>query len=439
MKSKNTNDTLKKSFIEAAGKATLLLYAQDRRHSVPCLQILDKYIVLSFFDRGGSLSTATFDIHENPDIFLHILLSVSTALIANIGFDKTVFWDDKSRKRVLVAWNGSSTEDNGEGNSAVFLDQLIFISDALHGCGTTVWAGSTKDPTSQTSWQQVIVKDSWIDPLQRFTEGCLLARLNDAGVKGVPRLIHKQQVQGPHPSHGGVKINMSTHLLRKLLLQLDNRQYQLHVLSHLLMEPVRMQLMSFPSLAQLLITFIDYVLTHKDAIDKAKVLHRDISLLNLLLVHWSPSINDDRCLDFLIDLPPETCKCLQDKIRGLPYQGLLVDWGYAMPLDVPASDPEHIPKASPSTPPHNAPPTSPISLPGNLALGDDSVPIQISDPDEIKGCIVHIALTELKDDHEIALSMGRDTSPDQLQLLIDTNPLYRTMGSSIQGMTNGVH
>ncbi|KIK19916.1 hypothetical protein PISMIDRAFT_106732 [Pisolithus microcarpus 441] len=286
-----------------------------------------------------------------------------------------VFWDDKSRKRVLVAWNGSSTEDNGEGNSAVFLDQLIFISDALHGRSTTIWAGSTKDPTSQTSQWQVIVKDSWIDPLWRFTEGCLLARLNDVGVEGVPWPIHKQQVQGPHPSHGGVKINMLTHLLCKLLLQLDNHQYQLHVLSCLLTELVGMQLMLFPSLAQLLIAFIDYVLTHKDAIDKAKVLHHDISLLNLLLIHWSPSINDDCCLDFLIDLPPETCEHLQDKIQGLPYRGLLADWGYAVPLDVPAPDPEHIPKASPSTPPHNAPPTSPISLPGNLASGDDSDPI----------------------------------------------------------------
>ncbi|KAI5984240.1 hypothetical protein EDC04DRAFT_2914418 [Pisolithus marmoratus] len=426
MKSKNNNGTLKKSFIEAASKAALLLYAQDGRHSAPCLQILDKYIVLSFFDRGGSLLTTAFDIHKNPDIFLHILLGVSTAPIANIGFDKMVFWDDKSRKTVLVVWNGSSSEQNDEGNSAVFLDQLIFISDVLHGHGTTVWAGSMKDPASQTSQQQVIVKDSWIDPLQRFMEGCLLARLNDANVEGVAWLIHKQQVQGPHLSHGGVKINMSTHLLHKLLWQLDNRQYQLHVLSCLLMEPVGMQIMSFSSLAQLLVAFIDYVLTHKDAIDKAKVLHCNISLLNLLLVHWSPSTNGDHCLDFLINLLLETCEHLQDKIWGLSYQGLLVDWGYATPLDALAPDSEHSPKALPSTPPHNLPPTSPISLPHNLALGDDSVPIQISDPDKIKGHIIHITLAELKDDHAIALSMGRDSSLDQLQLSINTNPLYCT-------------
>ncbi|KAF8551004.1 hypothetical protein OG21DRAFT_1524747 [Imleria badia] len=37
IKSKMASDTLKKSYIKAAGKTTLLLYAQDGRHSAPCL------------------------------------------------------------------------------------------------------------------------------------------------------------------------------------------------------------------------------------------------------------------------------------------------------------------------------------------------------------------------------------------------------------------
>ena len=96
-----------------------------------------------------SFSTVAFNIHENPEVFLCVLLSVSTASMASIRFDKMVFWDSCEKKRVLVAWKGSS-ESNQEDDLLVFLEQLIFISDALHGCSTTVWAGSMKNPTQKS-------------------------------------------------------------------------------------------------------------------------------------------------------------------------------------------------------------------------------------------------------------------------------------------------
>ncbi|KAI5986625.1 hypothetical protein EDD15DRAFT_2373072 [Pisolithus albus] len=431
MKSKNTTDTLRKSYIEGAGKTALLLYAQDGRHSAPYLRMLGHYIVLTFFDRGGSLSTAAFDIHDYPDFFLRILLGISTAPIETIGFDETVFWDrDDKKKKVLVAWKGSSSEDD-KGNPTVSLEQLIFISDTLHGRGTTVWAGSMKDPTSPTARRQIVVKDSWIDPLRKFTEGSMLAKLNDANVEGVPRLIHEQQVQGPHPSRAEMKVNMSTHFLRRLVSQSGGRQYQLRVLSRLLTEPLGIQIMAFSSLAQLLIAFLDYVQIHKDAIVKAKVLHRDISLLNLLLVIWDASRGDSHRLDFLDHLPPETREHLQAKIQEIPYRGFLADWGYAVPIDVPQTEayttpePEG-PSTSPSTPHHDAPPTSPISPPNTSTSVDNSVPVRIPVPSEGTDRVAYIALSELKDVHEIMLSMGRDPLPDRSQPSVDTNPLYRT-------------
>lgn len=177
--------------------------------------------------------------------------------MASIGLDEMVFWDSCEKKRVLVAWKGSS-KSNQEDDLLVFLEQLIFISDALHGCSTTVWAGSMKDPT-QKSWWWVIIKDSWINPLQKFMEENLLARLNNANVKGVPQLIHKQQVQAPHPSGTGVTVNMSMHFLHAFLLLSYSHPYQLQVLSCLVTEPCGASIMSFSSLTELLIAFINYV------------------------------------------------------------------------------------------------------------------------------------------------------------------------------------
>ena len=182
---------MKKSYTEIAGKTALLLYAQDGRHSAPCLRILGHSIVLTFFDRGGSLSTSAIDINQQPEEFLCILVGLSCAHPDHLGFNETIIWEKDGRKRILIAWHGDPTEA-GE----VVLDKIIFISDALHGCGTTVWAGWLYPPSSQPQQEprQIVVKDSWINPLRKYTEGNILARLNEAGIKGVPEF----EVLTPH-------------------------------------------------------------------------------------------------------------------------------------------------------------------------------------------------------------------------------------------------
>lgn len=77
MKKWKTASTVKQSYTEVAGKTALLLYTQDGRHSASSLRILGDYIVLTFFDRGGSLSTVSIDINKYPEEFLHILIGIS--------------------------------------------------------------------------------------------------------------------------------------------------------------------------------------------------------------------------------------------------------------------------------------------------------------------------------------------------------------------------
>ena len=78
------------SYIEAAGKASCLLYAQDGHHSAPCIHILSSSMYLTIFDRGRSLSTAGFDIHTKPDVFLHILVGVSMGTLRACSQTKSV-------------------------------------------------------------------------------------------------------------------------------------------------------------------------------------------------------------------------------------------------------------------------------------------------------------------------------------------------------------
>ena len=182
------------------------------------------------------------DINEYPEEFLRILISLSHAPLGHIGFNKTVISCADGKKCILVAWTGDLV-----GSEVIGMDSLLFISDALQGRTTTVWAAQMYSP-EKPPWR-IMVKDSWINPLQKFTEGSILARLNKAGVKGVPRLIHEQQVQGPHPLRIDSEVNQSTHFLWTFLSHIKVPSYHVHVLSCLLTEPLGQRILDFSSLA----------------------------------------------------------------------------------------------------------------------------------------------------------------------------------------------
>ena len=127
-------------------------------------------------------------MHTSPELFLCILLRVTFVPWTTLGFDPTVH-EVKNKTRDIEVTLIS-------GNTTINVNELLFISGSLHGCGTTVWS-STLMLSGET--QDVVVKDSFIDPLRRYTKGRILAMLNKAGVVSVPQLVHKQLVQIEHP------------------------------------------------------------------------------------------------------------------------------------------------------------------------------------------------------------------------------------------------
>lgn len=261
VKSINNYDSSKASFKEIAGKTSVVLCAQDGRHAAPSLRILGSDVGLIFFDRGGSLETCLIDVHGDPELFLRLLVGLTAASPTLLGSDIPPPENSDGDRRVLITQKGTSE------TKEIKLDSLLFISDALHGRGTTVWAASmdSNDPKSPHSRTPVVVKDSWIDPLRKYSEGYILATLNDAGVTGVPTLLQEQQVQVPHPTRPDELFNSSTHLIHALLppanRNVKGRQYQLRVLSRLITTPVGLSISNFDSLTELLVVFIDYVVS----------------------------------------------------------------------------------------------------------------------------------------------------------------------------------
>ena len=107
-----------------------------------------------------------------------------------------------------------------------------------------------------------MVKELWIDPLRKYTEGMILHILEQHGIKGVPTLVSKQQVKTPHqdPECSHIMVNQSTHFL---LLALPHNPFTFHlwVLSHLVSQPLGKLILEFSSLGELLVVFLDYFIS----------------------------------------------------------------------------------------------------------------------------------------------------------------------------------
>ena len=119
--------------------------------------------------------------------------------------------------------------------------------------------------------KEVIVKDSWVDPLRQYMEGRILKILEAAGVEGIPRLVHKQQVQTRHPIMQEL-LNNSTHILHTLLKAPGaSALYYLHVLLCLISKPRGYPIFDFTSLAELLVGVVDCLSGVLDCCDLASI------------------------------------------------------------------------------------------------------------------------------------------------------------------------
>ena len=246
VKKRYSEENKKDSYIELADKVAFLLEVQDGHYAMPSIQLVGTSIIFTLFDRGGSISTYPLDIHQFPKEFLRILLGITFADGTMFGFDSTVSPTQNGQKRIWIIM-----QDN---KYTIFVDTLLFFSGMLHGQGMMVWSSIV---TINEELQEVMVKDTWVDPLRRYTEGRILKILEVAKVKGVPRLVHEQQVQTKHPVTQQI-LNHSTHILRSLLGIMDgDPPYNLHVLSRLISKPRGYPIFDFTSLAELLITLID--------------------------------------------------------------------------------------------------------------------------------------------------------------------------------------
>ena len=166
----------------------------------------------------------------------------------------------------------------------------------------------------------------------------------------------------------------------------------------------------------LYMSLIELLIAHKNAVEVAGILHRDVSLVNLFLTYTTQS-NHMEFVQKMSGLSANAQVELCERIGNVKQQGVLGDWGYTVPMTEHSTG-----TASPDV--AADPPTLSIKMPSQTA--DKSTNCVLAIP--VFSNNVQPALTlvpELMKDHDIVLAMGPQASAESdPRHTIDTSPLY---------------
>ncbi|KAJ7507264.1 hypothetical protein B0H11DRAFT_2319013 [Mycena galericulata] len=266
VKSSDTLIAHKKTLAQLLNGAYLIFSSQDDRRFVVSLSFIAENVRLFIFDRAGLVTTCPFDLHEDPESFVRVMTGLMfTKDPALLGYDTSI----------ITTPAGRFIDVDGVRYKIV---ETLFVSDVIRGRGTVCWR-------VRYEGNDYVIKDTWADNSRPHTEAEILNMAKD--VEGVPKVIADVVVSingveestanlrstiTPPPGKKGAK-------LRDTLSTIEERIHR-----RLVLTPFGYALPHFSSRKELISIFIDAVLAHRELFDKANVLHRDISINNIMLV-----------------------------------------------------------------------------------------------------------------------------------------------------------
>ncbi|KAJ6583827.1 hypothetical protein DFH09DRAFT_1274943 [Mycena vulgaris] len=287
------------SITQLVNGAYLAFSAQDDRRFFISLSIIAHKVHLVIFDRSGMT------------IFLRVLTVLTFCEDrARLGYDTSIITEADGRRFIEVA--GRSYE----------LGKTLFVSDVIRGRGTVCWH-------ARCDGQDYVIKDVWADTSRPHTEVEILRKAEEAYVSGVPTVVADAIVQINSIDDSTENIRFTITKATKGLFQAYSKlEKRLH--RRIVLTPYCLPLTSFSSRKELVSLLIDAVTAHRDLVN-AKILHRDISLNNIMAI---PSNRDGTISPVAAGsglssppLTPTTSTSLA------PRRGILIDMDYALILD----------------------------------------------------------------------------------------------------------
>ncbi|KAJ6481743.1 hypothetical protein C8R45DRAFT_831406 [Mycena sanguinolenta] len=310
LKSGDSSELRKDVLNQLLNGAYLIFSAQDNRRFVVSIAFMAENIRVFIFDRAGLVTTAPFHLHKDPEAFIRVMTALMfTTDLALLGYDTSICETDDGRRHIMVA--GVKYDIEGK---------ALFISDVIRGRGTVCWR-------VRHEGKYFVIKDTWADDSRQYTEADILRKA--ASVDGVPKVVADLivKVNGAE----GRTDSLRSHLppdgkFDKIYSQIEKRVHHRVVLT-----PFGHTLPNFASRKELISIFMDAVKAHQDLYENASILHRDISVNNILLV---PSDDPPTSPSRATLAGPTIDKSVHLAVvtSGLR-RGLLIDMDYALVLE----------------------------------------------------------------------------------------------------------
>ncbi|KAI0429638.1 hypothetical protein F5Y09DRAFT_309977 [Xylaria sp. FL1042] len=193
LKSNPSADTASKAWLDIGRYVREVLFAQDTRRFAIAFTLCGSFMRIWVFDRLGGIASDRFDINENGLRFVSTILGFLWMNEAQLGFDPTII--TSGGKRYIEIDRNSRQE-------RLVIDAVMRRAPCIAGRATTCWkAHSEDDPRTP-----LVIKDSW-QYTERGEEGELLQEATSKGVVNMGRYYHHYTVE-VHGSDDDIRSNV---------------------------------------------------------------------------------------------------------------------------------------------------------------------------------------------------------------------------------------
>ncbi|TDL29097.1 hypothetical protein BD410DRAFT_3664 [Rickenella mellea] len=224
---------------------------------------------LTVLNRSGTVTSASFDVHEHPDLFLRVAVGVLFLDRTTMGYDPSI-----SLARDTIQVNANTYQ----------IKSIIYHECVIRGRGTFC-------VEVEKDGQTFVIKDYWVDTTRGDKEWEILGHAK--GIDHVAELVEYQKLEienvidSTETDMWFAKADQKTK---------DNPEIREHV--RIVLTPYGRPLWEFNSKRELLQTFIDVIDAHDKLYAEKGILHRDISLRNILITALGRGLLID--MDFAI-------------------------------------------------------------------------------------------------------------------------------------------
>ena len=184
LKSNPYEDNKAKTNTDLATYAREILTAQDKRRFVLGFTLCGSLMRIWEFDRLGGIASEAFDINEDGLRFVSVILGFLWMSGEELGFDPTI---TKEGDRWFITINKDGQKER------LVIDELVKRAHCITGRATVCWKAHREPRGEGEPCRPLVIKDSW-QYMKRLEEGELLQKASDKGVANVARYYHHETV-----------------------------------------------------------------------------------------------------------------------------------------------------------------------------------------------------------------------------------------------------